>query len=59
MTWDRALKLADEQIAEWKRTGVGPGTAEVALHDQEPQRWHRIREQLAAHIMQHREDWEE
>jgi hypothetical protein len=59
MTWNDALRHADRQIAEWKRCGVGPATALVALHDEQPSHWMRVREQLAAWAMLQRERWEE
>lgn len=59
MTWEKALLIADEQIAHWKRDGIGPAEAEAALHNQQPARWHRVREQLAGWVMLHRDRWED
>ena len=58
MTWAEALRHADAQIAQWKRDGIGPGEALVALHNERPARWQIVREQLAAWAMLHRERWE-
>ena len=59
MTWDMALRIADQQIAEWKRLRVGPAEAMMALHNEQPARWRDVREQVAAWAMLHRERWEE
>ncbi len=59
MTWADALRHADAQIALWKRCGIGPAAALLALHDEQPARWQIVREQMAAWAMLHRERWED
>jgi len=59
MTWTQALRHADRQIAQWQRDGIGPAEALMALHDRQPTRWPQVRQQLAAWVMLHREQWEE
>ena len=59
MTWAEALRHADAQIARWKRDGIGPGEAMVALHDEVPGRWQIVRQQMAAWAMLYRDKWED
>lgn len=69
MTWAAALRHADRQIALWQRDGIGPAEALMALHNEPPTRdegstwagtrWRQVRQQLAAWVMLHREQWEE
>jgi hypothetical protein len=59
VTWADALRHADQQIAEWQRTGVGPAEALMALHNEQPARWRLVRDQMAAWAMLHRERWED
>jgi hypothetical protein len=59
MTWDMALRIADQQIAVWVADGIGPADAELTLHNEQPAHWYRVRQQLAAWVMLHRDRWED
>lgn len=58
VTWDAALRIADDQIAEWERLGITPVEAEAALRNEGPARWQRVRKLIAAWVMLHRDRWE-
>jgi hypothetical protein len=59
VTWDDAFAIANDQIAEWQRRGVGPAEALFALQNEHPAHWQQVRELLAAWAILHRERWEE
>ena len=59
MTWTQALRIADRQIAQWQRDGIGPASALMALHDEQPTRWPQVRQQLAAWVLLHKDRWED
>jgi len=42
MTWTQALRIADRQIAQWQRDGVGPAEALMALRNEQPTRMEPI-----------------
>jgi hypothetical protein len=59
MTWPAAYRIADDQIAFWKRTGITADEATRALQYDFPATWHAVRWKLAAWAMAHKDRWED
>jgi len=59
MTWPAAYRIADDQIAFWKRIGITADEAQRALQCDFPAQWRRVREQLACWAMLHKDRWED
>jgi hypothetical protein len=59
LTRDDALRIADAQIAQWKRDGIGPAEALLALHNEQPARWRQVREQMAEWAVLYWDCWED
>lgn len=60
LTWPAAYRIADTQVAYWRRTGITADEAQRALLQCDfPAAWDDVRRMLAAWAMLHKARWEE